>query len=196
MPQRFFSAFFVLIFAQVAHAGIYVEPFVGYTQGTTDTQTTVANGGVSAKLSSTAIPYGAEFGWIFGSGFRLGANLELANVDLKNDSTGATTKNSYMGTMLMFGYKFPQDIIGYAGVGSATTTDDATPKTTTTGTVLKLGAHKKLINHVSAGAEYVLYTWSESTTEGSPAIKIMDFYEKYNSSAIQAVIRIPFGSEK
>lgn len=181
----------ILLIVPQARAGFYIEPLVGYTQVNNETTLKPSYGGTTDKMAITGLVYGGELGWSFGS-LRLGANAELGNQDIKTESTGATTKASTTSTLLMLGYKFPKEIIGYLGAGSISSVDDQPTKTTTTGTVLKAGGSHELVNHVAVSVEWVMYNWDESKTEGSSAIKVADFYEKFSSNGIQASLRFPF----
>jgi hypothetical protein len=116
----------------------------------------------------------------------------MGNQEVKAESTGTTTKWATSSALLMIGYKFPKDIIGYVGIGTGSSVDDLTPKTTVTGTVLKAGGSHEFVNHVAVSVEWIVYNWDESTTEGSSAIKFADYYEKYSSNGVQASLRFPF----
>lgn len=191
MQTRYLLAAVVLFFTQHANAGLYVEPLVGYTQANTEYTAKTAYGGASEKSAITGLVYGGELGWNFGM-LRIGANVEMGNQEVKAESTGTTTKWATSAALLMVGYKFPKDIIGYVGIGTGSSVDDQTPKTTVTGTVLKAGGSHEFVNHVAVSVEWIVYNWDESTTEGSSAIKFADYYEKYSSNGVQASLRFPF----
>ncbi len=181
----------ILCFSTVAAAGVYIEPLAGYQQVQTEYQFKPALGGTTDKQSITGLVYGAELGYIF-SKLRLGAEIQFANQEVKTESTGLKRKwttTSYVG---IIGYEFPEKIVGYIGVGTGSTVDDQTPKTTVTGMVLKLGGSRELVKHVSVSVEYLMYTWNETKTEGGATTKISDSYEKFNSAGVQANIRFPF----
>ncbi len=157
----------------------------------TEYQFKPAFGGTSDKQAIAGLLYGAELGYIF-SKFRLGAEVQMAHQDIKTESTSVTRKwttTSYVG---IIGYEFPEKIVGYIGVGTGSTVDDQTPKTTVNIMVLKLGGTKELIKHVSVSVEYLMYTWNESKIDGGATTKISDSYEKFNSAGVQANIRFPF----
>lgn len=180
------------IFADVARAGLYVEPMAGYQKVTNNYTYKPANGGASDKIDVTGITYGGELGWAFQSGFRLGGQYELGNFEAKYETLGITRKLTGNAALLIIGYKFPKDIIGYLGIGQATTVDDQSPKVTATGQILKAGASHEFVKHIAVSAEWVMYSWNESTTEGSSAVKISDTFDKYLSNGVQANIRFPF----
>ncbi|MES2965652.1 MAG: outer membrane beta-barrel protein [Bdellovibrionota bacterium] len=185
------AAIFSLV-ASSASAGFYVEPFVGYIKGEIDSQTKAALGGTSAKMENTGLAYGAGLGWIFPNKVRVGADVELSNQEIKNTTTSVTSKVNVTSAYVIVGYEFEKEIIAYLGGGQSSSVDDQTPKTTSTGTTLKAGAYKELVNHVAFGAEAMLHTWVESTTEGSASVKIADVYEKYNSTSLHLFFRFPF----
>lgn len=187
-----FSAAALTIFASNASAGFFINPYVGYVKGEVDSQTKPLLGGTAAKIENTGLAYGSGIGWIFPNKLRLGADIELSNQELKNTTTSTTSKATVTTAYLIVGYEFPEQIHAYLGGGHASSVDDGTPKTTVTGTTLKAGAYKELVKHVAFGAEWMLHTWVESTTEGSAAVKIADVYEKYNSNSLHLFFRFPF----
>lgn len=197
--MRSFSIFTLLLIssvATVANAGLYAEPFVGYLQGTGDYTLKPAYGGTTDKFTNNGLVYGADVGWIFGNGVRVAGDFEMSNTDVKYETAGTSTKFTTTNILLTVGYKFPKDIIAYVGLGSATSVDDQTPKTTLTGTVAKFGGGKELIKGVQVNVDAIAWLWNEQTTEGSPALKVADVYEKFNSVGVQATVRIPIGTGK
>lgn len=111
---------------------------------------------------------------------------------MKNTTANTTTKAAVTTTYIILGYEFPEEIHAYIGGGSMKSVDDQTPKTTLTGTTLKAGAYKELVKQVAFGAEWMLHTWTDSSTEGSAAVKITDFYDKFNSNSLHLFLRFPF----
>lgn len=182
----------LLMSAHVARAGVYLEPLAGYQQGSSDYQYKAALGGTSDKNTITGLAYGVDLGYIFNSGFRLALEFEMANQEIKTDSTSVIQKWKTTSYGLVVGYEFPEKIVGYLGVGMASSVDDATPKTTVSGMVLRAGGSREFFNHVAVSVEYRMYTWNESAVDGGTTTKFSDAYEKYNSYGIQANIRFPF----
>lgn len=191
---RLAIATLAFVFVSSAHAGPYVEPFVTYTQGNGEYTQKPEFGGSTDKFTNTGIGYGAEAGYMFPNTLRLAFDYEIASTDVKYETAGTTRKQATSQYYGIVGYNWPGDVVGYLGLGGATTSDDQTPKTTMTGFTAKIGGGKQLWNFVQANVEVVGWFWNESTTEGSATLKIPDYYSNFTSTAIKASIRIPIGS--
>lgn len=186
------TATLILFSSRIANASVYIEPLAGYQQANNEYTLKPAFGGTSDKATITGFAYGAELGYMFHFGLRLGADLEMANQSIKTESTGVTSKWITSTYVFTVGYVFPKNIVGYVGVGTATSSDDQTLKTTLTGMALKLGGQHEFINHIAVRVEYLMYTWNDTKTDPNSAQKISDLYDKFNSMGVQASIVFPF----
>lgn len=173
-------------------AGVLVEPFLGYHSGTTEYKLLDSFGGASGSGTSTGGYYGLGLGYKFPFKLLIGLDYAMGALDTKSGAAGVKIKWNQTDTFLTLAYQIdPKGHIGI-GYGTVNITDDSDPKTKYTGTALKTFLGYEFKNHIAINVEYILYTLSEFTVEGFPAIKFADSYSKFNYTASVISFSFPF----
>ncbi len=184
---------FLSLICSLSQASLYIEPIVGYHTGKTDYKyKDTINSGATDKGTLNGVGYGVGLGWIFGKNFSVGAEAQMFNLTSKFETETDKEKQTEIVSYVVVGYYVQPKARLYLGAGAFSSSDTETPKTTLTGSALKAGITYEFKNHISANIEYVLYGVNEAKTEGSPAIKLVDYYDHFNSTAAVWNFRFPF----
>lgn len=186
----------LVLLSTAAHAGLLVEPHLGY-----DMTRVVANltssPGTDNGLKTNATSYG----------LRLGYKLPLmvwfaADVDYSAGKTAFTdtatnpTNFDYTRTDMygVVGIDLPLFLRGWVGYGfSSNLTVKATgANTVVTGTAIKGGVGLKLIPKVSFNVEYILRSMTDQKVGSASSTKVSTTYATYKDAGALFSVSIPF----
>ncbi len=190
--RRLFILLPILFFGSVSHAGLYIEPIVGYQLGKIELAVKPALGGQEGKGTVQGPAAGLGLGWKIGN---ISAGVDVQTMMLKAKIEG-TPEEDWKQTAghVVVGYNIRPDTRIYLGVGAFTLEDEDTPPTTYTGASAKIGAVYEFKKHIAVDAVAILYTPSEMKQDGTPTSKTADVFDKFNYGAIIWNVRFPFGS--
>lgn len=179
-----------LIFSFQAHAGAFIEPFLGVDSSTV-TATTV--GGATANSTSKGFDYGARLGYKFASPWWVGVDYTGGSGKDDGDSSSSDYNKTVLGAL--FGYDLGKHII-WAGYGF---TDEVVYKTTpelkVKGTNIKLGYGYKATNKISLNLDLIIPNYTKASAGGNE-IEISQFYSKFTVTTIMFTVSFPIGYSK
>lgn len=185
MIKQIFVLLASILLVSVAKAGFYLDPYVGYNMGTV--KYTTVGGAFSDKGTMNGAVYGLGLGYMFGSGFILGADLQGASLTDEYDGATSSSNMTQLGTYAILGWNFDKAFKLYLGYGTFNSEDDASPKNKVTGTATKLGGSYQFSEHFAAGLEYVMYTLDKVNSADYKTL-----FDKYDTNGIILTLRFPF----
>jgi hypothetical protein len=191
----------VLFFGFQAHAGILLEPFVGYDMGANKT-TDTSSVDQSSKFSGTG--FGARLGFRFMNGVSLAAEYASSSGTIKDNSGQAAIQDSNYSraaTSAVLGYDrgIWRFYVGY-GFSDALTEKANNVNTTVdsklTGTSYKLGVGVMPIRHVAVNLEYCVPTYktinSDTISASGLSTDLSAYYSTFATSVTSLVVSFPF----
>jgi opacity protein-like surface antigen len=183
-----------LLLSSVAHAGFYIAPYAGYHYGTIEYKVKSSFpviGGATDKGTLNGPALGFAFGWRFDNGVIVGGDVQGAMLASKYEKATTTAKSTQTGGYFILGYQVRPEAQVYVGTGAMTSVDDQNPKNTVTGSAVKAGVSYEFKQHIALGAEWVLYTLTDSESSGTK-IKLSDVYERFQYNGYLVNLRFPF----
>lgn len=182
----------VLVLGVQAHAGVIVEPFIGYDSSSLKTTDI---GGTTGSATNSGMDFGARLGYRFGQGFWVAAEYAGGSGKSKNDTTEQDYSKSAMSAV--FGYDMGRFNVwaGYGFSDKITLKNSGSPDTDITGTNLKVGVGFEAVNHVALNLEYLMPKYTKLNA-GSGDVTISDFYSKFDTSGVMFSVSFPFDLSK
>lgn len=157
--------FLILLISQSAHAGVLLEPYLGYGIGSGDRG--------NFDYSYNTPQYGARLGYQM-LGVMGGIDYSMASFELEaeNKTTGTTTKSDYKKNQLgvFVGYDFPLLVRAWGTYYvSANLEDDIAPISKYSGGGYALGVGFTPLPLVSLNVEYRTFSYDEVETGSTTA---------------------------
>ena len=172
-----------------AHAGIMIEPFLGYASGKVSvTQTS----GTDASSKSTGTGYGARIGYEFPMGLLLAGEYAGGSGTITYNAGGTDDKYSDTAISAIVGYSHGM-FRGWAGYGF---TDEATNKASTGDTVFKgsnfkVGVGVMPMHHLSINFEYIIQKYTKYTSAGTDT-DVSTSFSKFDPTTMLISVSAPF----
>lgn len=169
-------------------AGILLEPYMGYGQGTTKL---TPSGGNEISSKSTGVTLGARVAYTLPALFWFGVDYSMLTGG-KSKTDGATTEDDITRSNLyaVAGVDFPILVRGWVGYGLM---NDTTVKQTggdaklTGGTAIKAGVGFNMIPLMSVNLEMIKYSGPKATFGGADQA-----LDKYDETGYNLSISVPF----
>lgn len=196
-----FSTLALLLFSTTAHAGLYLEPYVGYGMGSNKADYTVSSFTNSINASNAkATVFGGKLGMSILM-FRFGADyMSTSGTEEAEDKLGAksndTVKTTNIGAFVGVGFPFIQLSATYflsskATVGIVPTNSNPSSDLSLSGNGIKAGIGFTGIPIIAINLEMINLGFSKgSYTQGSQSGDFASFSSKYNLTMLS--ISAPF----
>lgn len=185
----------VLFLGVQAHAGIFVEPFLGYDQSTLKTTDT---GGTTDGSTNSGMDYGLKLGYGLSNGLWFGVDYAGGSGKSKSDTAGTPDSDyskSAMGALI--GYSSGRFSVwaGYGFSDKITSKQTGSPDTDITGTNMKIGFGYLAASHVAINFDYIVPKYTKFTLNGTE-LDISTFYSKFDTSGMMLSVSFPFQLSK
>lgn len=192
--MKIFISTVVIFFAAAlpVRAGILIEPYFGYHNGTIEYTTT--SNPTTLKDTTPGFGVGARLAYTFMIPF-IGIDLEYVTGKDKSESGTETDTTEFM-AFLMAGAQFPfgfRAFVGYAPLD--TIVSKTTPEITLTGSAVKLGVGYKFNPFMAINAEYIIHSTTKYKTSGVEG-NITDIFPKYNYNSYLVTLSFPLPPTK
>lgn len=183
--------FSIFIISFKAHAGFFIDPFVGF-----DSTTVVATpvGGTASSSPNSGIDYGARLGFRMGKAFWIAG--EVINGSGEESSSTSTSTSEYTRSMTNFllGYDMGRYNLSL-GYGLSDRMNNKSYGVEVSGTNVKFGVAYDAANHVSTNMDFIVATYTKAGGYGNE-IDIASVYDKFQATSIIVSISFPFGDYK
>lgn len=159
-----FIVFALLLGSSAAHAGIYIEPYLGYEMGTSEGSATVNASPMTVDDKLSGIRYGAKLGYSFVM-IAVGADYMAGKLDEDDQNPGGTKDDAdYTDLGIFFNFKLPVmfKIHGTYFLSSKTKGDGAE----TEGKGYKLGVGFTGLPFVAINLDMINVNYDDATVTG------------------------------
>lgn len=185
----------VLFLGVQAHAGVFVEPFLGYDQSklkTTDTS------GATDGSTNSGMDYGLKLGYGLHNGLWFGIDYTGGSGKSKSDTAGTADSDyskSAMGALIGYSTGRFSMWAGYGFSDKVTLKQTGSADTDITGTNMKVGFGYLAATHVAINFDYVIPKYTKMTQSGTE-YDISSFYSKFDTSGMMLSVSFPFELSK
>lgn len=196
------SALVTLALSPMAHAGLLIEPYLGYeiTKNTGTVNAAYLSSPIDLDKggSATGMGYGLRLGYKLPVFFWMALDASMASGKQKYDNSVAFAEDDFSRTVVgaTFGVDLPillRAWVGYGFSDQLTLKSAAGVKDTLKGTNTKVGIGLKMIPFMSVNVEYILRKYTDATgdTYVSPTT-FNTVYGKAEQSSVLVSVSVPF----
>ena len=166
--------FIFIVFASEAFAGIYFEPFVGYSvSGTAEQDTTLLGVTTTAESKFGNLGYGAKLGFMANQ-FFIAGSYGMGSFDLEAEGTINTQDIDMTEMAALIGFSIPQLFKiwgGYVIQSSWEYQSGPSANSTLKGSGFFVGVGKQILPYLQLNVEYKMLSYDELEDSSGTTIK-------------------------
>ncbi|MES3036546.1 MAG: outer membrane beta-barrel protein [Bdellovibrionota bacterium] len=188
MKNLMLSLALVIGFSSVGHAGMLLEPYVGYVKA----KTSASLAGTADDREATGPGYGLRLGYTFPVMFWLALDASQ-NTGTYSGSSAGDFEGKRTAYGIDFGFDFPILVRGWVGYNfnEELAAESSGSTNTLKGTGTKIGVGTTLLPFVSINLEYIMAKYTEGSGPGFSIIPFGTAYSKYENNIYVLSVSLP-----